>query len=127
MKKSDEPPPLPPNPNEVIAEEDDIIKIETNLVTMPVSVLDRNGRFISGLQQRDFQIFENGIEQEIGFFARVETPFTVILMLDVSPSTQYKINEIQDAAISFVNQLRHDDKVMVISFDENVNILSSSD
>lgn len=120
-----EPPPLPPNPNEVIAdEEDDIIKIETNLVTMPVSVLDRNGRFISGLQQRDFQIFENGIEQEIGFFARVETPFTVILMLDVSPSTQYKINEIQDAAISFVNQLRRDDKVMVIEFDERVNVLA---
>jgi VWFA-related protein len=87
-------------------------------------VLDRNGRFISGLQQRDFQIFENGIEQEIGFFQRVETPFTVILMLDVSPSTQYKINEIQDAAISFVNQLRRDDRVMVIAFDEDVDVLA---
>ncbi|MCW5960921.1 MAG: VWA domain-containing protein [Pyrinomonadaceae bacterium] len=117
----EEPPPpivLPP------VEDDEIIKIETNLVTMPVTVLDRNGRFVSNLQQRDFQIFENNVEQQVGFFQRVETPFTVILMIDVSPSTQYKIDEIQNAAITFVNQLRRDDKVMVIAFDERVNILS---
>ncbi len=117
----EEPPPLMTLPP---VEDDEIIKVETNLVTMPVTVLDRNGRFVSGLQQRDFKIFENNIEQEVGFFARVETPFTVVLMIDVSPSTQYKINEIQDAAILFVNQLRREDKVMVISFDERVNILS---
>lgn len=118
-----EPPPLPTINNEPI-EDDEVIKIETNLVTMPVTVLDRNGRFVSGLQQSDFQIFENNVPQQVGFFAKVETPFTVILMLDVSPSTQYKIDEIQNAAISFVNQLRRDDKVMVISFDERVNVLS---
>lgn len=119
----EEPPPLPtrePDPIEV----DEIVKIETNLVTMPVTVLDRSGRFVSGLQQGDFQIFENNIEQTVGFFARVETPFTVVLMIDVSPSTQYRIDEIHDAAISFVNLLRRDDKVMVVSFDEKFNVLS---
>lgn len=119
--EDEEPPPpiiFPP------VEDDEIIRVETNLVTMPVTVLDRNGRFVSGLEQRDFRVFENNLEQEVGFFARVETPFTVVLMIDVSPSTQYKINEIQDAAILFVNQLRRDDKVMVISFDERVHILS---
>ncbi len=121
IEDDDEPPPLMPLPP---VEDDEIIKVETNLVTMPVTVLDRNGRFISGLEQRDFQIFENNVQQKVDFFAKVETPFTVIIMLDVSPSTQYKINEIQDAAITFVNQLRRDDKVMVISFDERVNILS---
>ncbi len=119
----EEPPPLPDIDAKPI-EDDEIVKIETNLVTMPVTVLDRNGRFVSGLLQRDFQIFENNVEQQVGFFAKVETPFTVVLMIDVSPSTQYKIDEIQNAAISFVNQLRRDDKVMVISFDERVNILS---
>lgn len=109
--------------NDVI-EDDEIIKVETNLVTFPVSVLDRDGRFISGLQQKDFQIFENGAPQRIELFQSVEQPFTVVLLLDVSPSTQYKINEIQDAAISFVNQLRRDDRVMVISFDEHINVLS---
>ena len=109
---------------EVIADEDEVIRIETNLVTFPVSVLDRDGRFISGLQKGDFQIFENGVEQKIDSFGSVEVPFTVVLMLDVSPSTQYKIDEIQDAAITFVNQLRRDDKVIVISFDERIHFLS---
>lgn len=119
----EEPPPLPEIQTAPV-EDDEIIKIETNLVTMPVTVLDRNGRFVSGLQQNDFRIFENNVEQQVGFFAKVETPFTVVLMIDVSPSTQYKIDEIQNAAISFVNQLRRDDQVMVVSFDERVNILS---
>ena len=48
-----------------IDDENEVIKVETELVTMPVSVLDRDGRFVSGLQQRDFQIFENGTEQKV--------------------------------------------------------------
>jgi VWFA-related protein len=107
-----------------VEEETEEIKIETNLITIPVSVLDRDGRFISGLQQKDFQIFENGTAQQIDYFASVEKPFTVVLLIDVSPSTQYRIDEIQDAAIAFVNQLRQDDKVVVISFDERVHVLS---
>jgi VWFA-related protein len=103
---------------------DEIVKIETNLVTMPVSVLDRDGRFVSGLQQQDFKIFENGVEQKLDYFRSVEQPFTVVLLLDVSPSTQWKIDQIQDAAIAFIDQLRQDDKVIVISFDERVHVMS---
>ena len=110
---------------DVPAEDDnEEIKIETNLITIPVSVLDRDGRFISGLQEKDFQIFENGVQQKIDYFASVEQPFTVVLLIDVSPSTQYRIEEIQDAAIAFVNQLRANDKVVVVSFDERVHVLS---
>ena len=107
-----------------IEEDDEVIRVETNLVTFPVSVLDRDGRFITGLQKEDFQIFENGVEQKIEDFATVQQPFTVILMIDVSPSTAFQINEIQDAAIAFVDQLRNEDKVMVIAFDERVRVLS---
>jgi Ca-activated chloride channel family protein len=103
---------------------DEIVRVDTNLVTMPVSVLDRDGRFISGLQQKDFQIFENGLQQKVEYFASVETPFTVVMLIDVSPSTQWQIEDIQNAAISFVDQLRPSDKVMVISFDEKVHVLS---
>jgi VWFA-related protein len=92
---------------------------------MPVSVLDREGRFIGGLQQRDFKLLENGVEQRIDYFQSVETPFTVILMIDVSPSTQWQIEEIQNAADSFIGQLRPSDKVLVLSFDERVHILSN--
>lgn len=114
------------NSEEIIEDDGEIIKVETNLVTMPVSVLDRNGRFISGLRQQDFQIFENNVPQKIEYFQSVEQPFTVVLLIDVSPSTAYKINEIQDAAIAFVDQLRRDDKVIVISFDERVRVLSQA-
>lgn len=104
--------------------EDEVIRVETNLVTMPVSVLDRDGRFISGLRQQDFQIFEDNVAQRIESFGTVEQPFTVVLLIDVSPSTQYQITEIQDAAITFVNQLRPEDRVIVMSFDEKVRTLS---
>ena len=109
---------------ETVEDDGEVIKIETNLVTFPVSVLDREGRFITGLKKDDFQIFENGKQQQIDSFNSVEVPFTVILMLDVSPSTKFQINEIQDAAIAFVDQLRSNDRVMVISFDEHVHLLS---
>jgi VWFA-related protein len=112
-----------PGSSTTTAEEDEIIKVETNLVTMPVSVLDRDGRFIGGLQQRDFKIFENGIEQKVDYFQSVEQPFTVVLMIDVSPSTAFRIDEIQDGALAFINQLRPNDKVMVISFDESIRVL----
>lgn len=108
----------------VVEEDDDVIRVQTNLVTIPVSVLDRDGRFVTGLQQRDFQIFENGVQQKVEYFQSVEQPFSVILMLDVSPSTRFKIDEIQNAAISFINQLRRDDRVMVIAFDQRVQVLS---
>lgn len=117
--------PTPPtNPETIVEDDNEVIRVETNLVTLPVSVLDRDGRFVSGLRQQDFQIFEDNVPQKIENFATVEQPFTVVLLIDVSPSTQYKITEIQDAAIAFVNQLRQNDRVVVISFDERVHVLS---
>lgn len=106
------------------ADDGEIIKVETNLVTMPVSVLDRDGRFISGLQKNDFKIFQDGVEQKVDYFQSVEQPFTVVILIDVSPSTQFKIEEIQNAAMTFVDQLRPGDRVMVISFDQDVHVLS---
>ena len=111
------------SPTPDIFDENEVIKVETNLVTMPVSVLDRDGRFISGLRQQDFKIFKNGVEQKVDYFQSVEQPFTVVLLIDVSPSTQFRIDEIQQAAITFVDKLRPADRVMVISFDQNVNVL----
>lgn len=121
-----------PNPNQTqsdsteatTGDDDEVIRVETNLVTFPVSVLDRDGRFVSGLRQSDFQIYEDGVQQKIEYFATVEQPFTVVLLIDVSPSTAFKIEEIQDAAISFVNQLRPEDRVIVMSFNQKVRVLS---
>lgn len=116
-------PPPPPAPSKKKNVEDEIIKVETDLVTTPVTVMDRNGRFIPGLRKKDFKIFENGVPQEITYFQSEETPFTVILMIDTSPSTKYKIDEIHFAALTFVNQLRPADQVMVIAFDQRTKVL----
>ena len=105
------------NTTQTVGEDEDTITVDTNLVTVPVSVFDRNGLYIPNLQQSDFKIYENGKQQEIGYFGTSDKPFTVILLLDTSPSTEYKIEEIQNAAIAFTNQLKPQDNVMVIEFD----------
>lgn len=112
-----------PTPSK-IDDPNEVIKVETNLVTMPVSVLDRDGRFIAGLGKNDFKVFENGTEQKIEYFQSVETPFTVVMLIDVSPSTSFRIEEIQNAAITFLDKLRPNDRVMVIAFDERVHVLT---
>jgi VWFA-related protein len=101
----------------------DVIKVDTQLVNVPVRVMDKKGRFIAGLKQDEFKVFENGVEQEISYFSSEEEPFTVVLMLDMSYSTKFKLEEIQNAAIAFIDQLRPVDKVAVVSFDEEVHIL----
>ena len=114
--------PGPAAPEEVDA--GDIIRVSTNLVTIPVSVMDRDGRYIPNLQKEEFRIWEDNIEQEVAFFQSVDKPFSVVLMLDTSPSTQFRLEEIQDAAITFVNQLRADDRVMVVEFNGDINVLT---
>jgi len=112
----------PAGPEEVDA--GDVIRVNTTLVTIPVSVMDRDGRYVPNLQKEEFRIWEDGVEQEVAFFQSVDKPFSVVLMLDTSPSTEFRLEDIQDAAISFINQLRRDDRVMVVSFDNDIKILS---
>jgi Ca-activated chloride channel homolog len=102
--------------------ESDVVKVETDLVTIPVSVYDRNGLYIPGLLAKDFTIYEDGKEQKIAYFGTSDKPFTVILLIDTSPSTTYKIEEIRAAAKAFVDQLKPEDKVLVVSFDWGVHV-----
>jgi Ca-activated chloride channel family protein len=111
-------------PGQVASDTDgtEIVRVETNLITIPVSVFDRNGLYIPNIRQSEFKIFEDGVEQEIAYFGTTDKPFTVALVLDVSPSTAYKIEEIQRAAIAFVDQLQPQDKVIVIEFDHGITV-----
>jgi Ca-activated chloride channel homolog len=113
-----------PTSGEIVDESDDeVITVETDLVTLPVSVTDRDGRFVPDLKQRDFEIFEDGKLQKIEYFASVDQPFTVVLLIDVSNSTSFKIDEIRSAAIAFTRQLGSEDKLMVVSFDSYIRVL----
>src|SRR6476661_2554797 len=107
-------------------ESEEVLKVETDLVTIPVSVFDRNGLYIPDLRQSDFKIFEDGKEQTITYFGSTDKPFTVVLLLDTSPSTAYRIEEIQNAALAFINQLKPQDLVMVVEFDGNTHVLTEA-
>ena len=100
--------------------EDEPIRLEASLVNIPVVVSDRAGRFIPRLTARDFNLYEDGARQEINSFATEEVAFNVALLIDVSPSVATSLDQIHDAAIEFVRQLRPQDKVMVISFDRRI-------
>jgi len=106
--------------------EGDVVRVNTNLVAVPVSVLDRNGRFVPNLQREDFTLFENGVEQSIAYFEPAEKPFTVALVLDTSASTHFHLSEIREAAIAFAKQLRPQDRVLVVSFSDQVLLLTEA-
>lgn len=102
---------------------DEVIRVDTQLVTIPVKVLDRKNRFFGGLKKEDFTVFEDEVEQEVAHFSNEQEPFTVALVLDMSYSAKFRIAEIQSAAIAFISQLREHDRLAVISFDEEVHVL----
>lgn len=108
----------------VTVDEAGTIKMDTALVTIPASVLDRDGKFVPFLKKRDFRLYEDGVEQDIESLTSVETPFYVALVIDTSNSTMFKFDDIQDAAFAFIKQLRQDDQVMVVSFDSKVRFHS---
>jgi Ca-activated chloride channel family protein len=102
--------------------EGDVVRVETTLVSIPVSVMDRDGKYIPNLRKEDFRVWEDGVEQQVAYFASTEKPFTVALVIDTSGSTKFKLDEIQNAAITFVQQLRADDRVMVVSFSDKIRV-----
>lgn len=113
-----------PNQNDELISQDDVVRVDTALVTVPVSITDRNGRYVADLKREDLHVFEDNVEQDIAYFASVDKPFTVVLMVDTSTSTWSKLGEIREAAKLFVDQLRPDDNVMVASFARGFSIES---
>ena len=97
-------------------DEDDVVRIETQLVSVPAVVTDRTGRPLTGLKASDFQIFEDGRPQKIANFSTTEAPFEVALLLDTSGSTREDVGLIRRAALAFVEALRPGDRVAILSF-----------
>ncbi len=98
------------------------IRVEVSLVTVPVVATDKDGKYITGLRQEDFHIFENGVQQKIDRLIPASEPFNVALMLDSSGSTHFKFADIQNAAQAFVDSLRPQDRIMVVSFDDKMRV-----
>ena len=102
----------------------DVIRITTNLVTTPVRVINDGRRYVHDMRAEEFRIFEEGVEQQVAFFAPVESPFTVLLMLDISDSTESSLKDIKEAAFTFISQLKPNDSVIIAVFDSGLNVLA---
>jgi VWFA-related protein len=97
---------------------------DRTFVSVPVSVSDREGRYIAGLEKKDFRILQDGKDQKITFFATEDEPVSVVLLIDTSASTRGVLTEIRKAANDFVDLLNNNDKCMVATFDAEVKILA---
>jgi len=104
----------------------DTIRIDTDLVNLNVNVLTKTpAQQIAALQQKEFAIFENGAPQEISFFASAETPFDLVLLLDLSGSTSNKIGLIRKSSKRFVDAARSGDRIAIVTFSSEVKIVST--
>lgn len=103
--------------------QEETISVRSDLVVVPVTVLNRDGRNVTNLSKRDFKLFEDGTEQEIEFFETVDSPITVLILLDRSGSMSSRLKDLADAANSFVEQLRPDDQFIAATFADNVHVI----
>lgn len=105
-------------------EPDEVVRTETNLVQLNVGVVDPRGRAITTLSQRDFQVYEDGVRQQILHFDAADAPFSLVLLLDTSGSTLHFRDQMKQAAVRFLDALAPDDRVAVIQFNAKVKMLT---
>jgi VWFA-related protein len=103
----------------------DSVRIDTDLVSLNVSVISRDmARIAPPLEQKDFVVFENGTPQEISFFASADTPFDLVLLVDMSGSTANKIDLIRKSCRHFVDAARPNDRIAILTFSTEVRAVS---
>ena len=101
-----------------------VLKVNVDSVSLNVSVLDRdNGRSMRQLQREDFLVYEDGILQQIDEVAPSEAPFNLLLLLDVSGSTQSYLPMMKQAAIDFTRQINPNDRIAVATFNSSVRLI----
>lgn len=103
--------------------QDDVIRVNTDLVNIPVTVYDRQGRSIIDLKKAEFQVFEDGVEQELVLFGTIEQPFTVFLLIDRSGSMANHRPQLTQAVNAFVRQLGPEDSVIVATIANALDLL----
>lgn len=104
--------------------DDEPVKLHTTLVQVPVVVKESGGRYLTDLKKEEFAIYEDGVKREVDFFGTIEQPFNVVLLMDSSGSTTEQLQRIKSAAMAFIENLRPQDKVMIVEFNDSVSILS---
>ena len=98
------------------------LRVYTTLVLIPVSVTDAQNRFVLGLQKDDFQLFEDGVKQEIAHFSNEDVPLSVGLVFDESGSMNYKLHTSRDATLQFLKFMNKDDELFLAEFSDTAKI-----
>lgn len=104
-------------------QDDDVIRVSTELVVVNVTVIDKNGKFVSGLKPNEFHLFEDGAEQKVVTFTTEKTPFAAAILLDTSGSMDSRLTLGRSAALRFLDGLRENDVAAVYNFDIKVQQL----
>src|SRR5437867_6614608 len=101
-------------------QDEDVVRVNADLVVLNATVLDKDGKFVSGLKRTDFRVFEDGAEQRVATFSTEETPFAAAILLDSSGSMESRLSLARSAAIRFLDGLREEDVAAVYKFDSKV-------
>lgn len=105
--------------------EDDVIRTNINLVNLNVSVFNEKARaFVSALTKDDFQVFEDGKEQAVTYFASTDVPFDLVLLIDLSGSTEHKRDLIRKSTQRFIEAARPGDRISIETFSDKVTDVS---
>jgi Ca-activated chloride channel homolog len=112
-------PPQPPRPQQPQPS----FRAGVELVSLNVTVTDGSARYVTDLAPEDFNVFEDGVKQDVTFFNRTNLPIALALLMDTSASMEAKLSTAQEAAVGFARKLRPQDLAEVIDFDSRVLVL----
>ena len=104
-------------------EKPQLFRAGVDVVSLNVTVVDGQNRYLTDLTERDFAVFEDGTRQELLFFNRSTLPIALSILIDTSASMENRIQTAQEAAIGFVRKLRPRDFAQIVDFDSRVEIL----
>ncbi|HEY3827477.1 MAG TPA: VWA domain-containing protein [Bryobacteraceae bacterium] len=107
-------PPVPSDPD------DTVFSSDTRLVPLNVTVTDKSGRLVTNLPQSAFQVYENGVQQQIKLFKREDVPVSLGLIIDNSGSMREKRQAVESAALALVKDSNRQDEVFIINFNDEV-------
>jgi VWFA-related protein len=103
----------------------DVIKVETNLVNLNVSVFNTKSKaFVGSLTKDDFRVLENNEPQTVTYFASTDVPFDLVLLIDLSGSTADKRDLIKKSTLRFIEAARPEDRLAIVTFSDDANIIS---
>lgn len=103
--------------------QDETIRLGTDLVVLDVAVVDSSNRPVMDLQQDQFQVFEDKVQQKIEFFSREQVPISLVLTIDTSGSMRAKLDSVIKATTNLVKQSKRDDEVAVIEFKDQPELV----